>query len=81
MVGVDPIAGVSGNCHLTQDLINLFTSYGLFNLNHFKRKSYQVPDPSYWEKATDLGLIGIQKDEWQSNTHQLNLEGIRLNNK
>lgn len=81
MVGVDPIAGVSGNCHLTQDLINLFTSYRLFNLNHFKRKSYQVPDPSYWEKATDLGLIGIQKDEWQSNTHQLNLEGIRLNNK
>lgn len=46
-VGVDPIAGVSGNFCLSQELRNLFSSYGLFTLNQFKRTSYQVLDSSY----------------------------------
>ena len=79
-VGIDPIAGVSSDYTLLEDLRLYLEDYGIHTLSDVLNRRVSTSSTDYWLSADALELGGLCKEAWSNYIKGLQHGGIRISN-
>ena len=79
-IGLDPIAGVSSDYTLPEDLRLYLEDYGIVTLSDALNRGVACTSSDYWISADDLELAGQWEDAWSNYIKGLMHGGIHISN-
>ena len=79
-VGIDPIADVSSEYTLPEDLRSYLEDYGILTLSNAHNRGIATSSTDYWISADELELGGLWKEAQSNYIKGLEHGGICINN-
>ena len=79
-VGIDPIAGLTSDFILPEDLGLYLEDYGILSLSDVLNRGVATTSTDYWITAEELELGGQWKEAWSQYIKGLQHGGIHINN-
>ena len=79
-VGIDPIAGVSSEYTLPEDLRSYLEDYGILTLSDALNRGIVTSSTDYWISTDELELCGPWKEAWNNYIKGLQHGGIPISN-